>query len=65
MRCRKLCGFAGFAERFANDFRCIQFVAETGGMLRVLDITKPRVREAVRDGQSAKAQYGSELASDY
>lgn len=61
----KLRGLADFAERFANDFRRIESVAETGGVLRVLDLTKPRVREAIRDAQSAKALYESELASDY
>lgn len=61
----KLRGLADFAERFANDFRRIESVAETGGVLRVLDITKPRVREAIRAAQSAKALYVSEDASDY
>ena len=61
----KLRGLADFAERFADDFRRIESVAETGGVLRVLDITKPRVRDAIRDAQSAKALYESELASDY
>ncbi len=61
----KLLGLAGFAERFANDFRRIESVAETGGVLRVLDITKLRVREAIREVKSARALYESELASDY
>ena len=61
----KLRGLADFAERFANDFRRIESVAETGGVLRVLDVTKPRVREAIRNAQSAKALYESELACDY
>jgi type III restriction enzyme len=61
----KLRGLADFAERFAEDFRRIESVAETGGVLRVLDITKHRVREAIRGGDSAKALYESELASDY
>ena len=61
----KLRGMADFAERFANDFRRIESVAETGGVLRVLDLTKPRVREAIRDAQSVKALYESEVASDY
>jgi type III restriction enzyme len=61
----KLRGLADFAERFKDDFRRIESVAETGGTLRVLDITRPRVRDAIRDAQSAKALYESELASDY
>ena len=61
----KLRGLADFAERFATDFRRVESVAETGGVLRVLDVTKPRVREAIRVAQSAKALYESEVASDY
>lgn len=61
----KLRGLADFAERFAEDFRRIESVAETGGTLRVLDITKPRVRQAIRDARSAKALYESGVASDY
>lgn len=61
----KLRGLAEFAERFADYFRRVESVAETGGVLRVLDITKPRVRQAIRDAQSAKALYESEVASDY
>lgn len=61
----KLRGLADFAERFAVDFRRIESVAETAGKLRVLDITKPAVRRAIRDAQSAKALYESGLASEY
>lgn len=61
----KLRGLADFAERFADGFRRIESVAETGGTLRVLDITKHKVRQAIRDAQSAKALYESDLASDY
>lgn len=61
----KLRGLADFAERFTSDFRRIESVAETGGVLRVLDITKPRVREAIRETQSAKALYESDLANAY
>jgi len=61
----KLRGLADFAERFADDFRRIESVAETGGVLRVLDITKHRVREAIRDAESARALYESDVASDY
>jgi type III restriction enzyme len=61
----KLRGLADFAERFADDFRRVESVAETSGTLRVLDVTKTNVRQAIRDAQSAKALYESELASDY
>lgn len=61
----KLRGLADFAERFPDNFRRIESVAETSNTLRVLDITKTRVRDAIREAQSAKALYESELASDY
>jgi type III restriction enzyme len=61
----KLRGLADFVERFVHDFRRVESVAETGGTLRVLDLTKANVREAIRDAQSAKALYESEHASDY
>lgn len=61
----ELRGLADCAERFANDFRCIESVAETGGKLRALDVTKASVRQAVREARSARASYESELASDY
>lgn len=61
----KLRGLAAFAERFTDQFRRIESVAETDGTLRVLDLTKRRVREAIRNAPSAKALYTSELASDY
>lgn len=61
----KLRGLADFAERFASDFRRIESVAETGGVLRVLDITKFRVRDAIRGATSAKALYESDIAGEY
>src|SRR6266566_623340 len=61
----KLKGLADFAERFEADFRRIESVAETGGKLRVLDITRENVRKAIRSAESAKALYESDLAADY
>ncbi|MFF1538455.1 DEAD/DEAH box helicase [Microbacterium sp. NPDC058269] len=61
----KLRGLADFAERFSADFRRIESVAETDGKLRVLDITKASVRQAIRDASSAKALYQSDHAIDY
>lgn len=61
----KLKGLADFAERFETDFRRIESVAETGGKLRVLDITHENVREAIRSAESAKVLYDSALAADY
>ncbi len=61
----KLRGLVDFVEKFGSDFRRVESVAETDGKLRVLDLTKPRVREAIRGAQAAKPLYLSELASDY
>ena len=61
----KLRGLADFAEQYGHEFRRIESVAETGGVLRVLDLTKHHVRQAVRDGQDAKALYESGVARDY
>ncbi len=58
----KLRGLADFAERFGTEFRRIESVAETGGELRVLDLTKHHVRQAVRDATDAKALFESGLA---
>jgi hypothetical protein len=61
----KLRGLADFAEMFAGDFRRIESVAETGGRLRVLDLTKSHVREAVGSASDARGLYEADLASDY
>lgn len=61
----KLRGLADFAEKFVEDFQRIESVAETGGELRVLDLTRQSVRQAVRAARSAKTLYESELAFDY
>lgn len=61
----KLRGLVDFAEKYGADLRRIESVAETGGKLRVLDLTKPLVREAIRDAQAARVLYESDLAKDY
>ena len=61
----KLRGLADFAEKYGWEFRRVESVAETDGKLRVLDLTKHNVRQAVREAVSAKGLYESDLASDY
>ncbi|MCT1997062.1 DEAD/DEAH box helicase family protein [Brachybacterium muris] len=61
----KLRGLADFAEQYGSEFRRIESVAETGGVLKVLDLTKHHVRQAVRDATDAKALYESALARRY
>lgn len=61
----KLRGLAEFAEKFGSEFRRIESVAETGGELKVLDLTKHHVRQAVRDANDARALYESGVAGKY
>jgi len=61
----KLQGLADFAEHHGTGFRRIESVAKTGGTLRVLDLTKPAVRQAIRDATNAKSLYDSGIAYDY
>lgn len=61
----KLRGLAAFAEKYQGEFRRIESVAETGGTMRVLDLTKHHVRQAIRDAKTAKGLYESGIASDY
>lgn len=61
----KLRGLANFAEKYENEFRRIESVAETGGTMRVLDLTKHRVREAIRNARGARELYESDIANDY
>ncbi|MHB1064213.1 MAG: DEAD/DEAH box helicase [Georgenia sp.] len=61
----KLRGLADFAEQYADEFRRVESVAETDGTMRVLDLTKPHVRQAVRAASDANMLYVSEIARDY
>lgn len=61
----KLRGLAEFAATYGNDFHRIESVAETGGKLRVLDLTKLAVRQAIADAESAAGVYTSAVADDY
>jgi type III restriction enzyme len=61
----KLQGLAGYAETHPQFYRRIEAVAETGGKLRVLDLTRADVRQAVMEAMSAEALYMSALAGDY
>ena len=61
----KLQGMARYAETHPQDFRRIETVAETGGKLRVLDLTRAEVRRAIASASSAKSLYDGALAGDY
>lgn len=61
----KLKGMANYAEEHAGHYRRMESIAEAGGKLRVLDLTKAEVLHAIKDSTSAKSLYESVLASDY
>ncbi len=61
----KLRGLAEFSEKYGRIFRRIESVAETDGVMRVLDFTKASVRQAVREATAAKSLYQSTHADDY
>ena len=61
----KLQGLARYAETHSQFYRRIEAVAETGGKLRVLDLTRADVRKAVMEAKNAEALYKSAMAGDY
>ncbi|KAB1160980.1 type III restriction endonuclease subunit R [Micromonospora sp. AMSO12t] len=61
----KLKGLAAFAETQGAAFSRIESVAELDGRLRVLDLTSPSVRTAVREAQDAESLYAGAHASNY
>ena len=61
----KLQGLARYAETHSQIYRRIEAVAETGGKLRVLDLTIANIRQAVMEATSAEALYKSAVAGDY
>ena len=61
----KLKGLARYAESHSQIYRRIEAVAETGGKLRVLDLTRADVRQAVMEATNAEALYRGAAAGDY
>lgn len=61
----KLQGLAVYADSYGSAYRRIESVAEALGKLRVLDLTRPDVRQAIADATSAKGVYEGAWASDY
>jgi len=61
----KLQGLAAYGEFHASAYRRIESVAEAGGKLRALDLTRADVRQAIKDATSAKGLYEGGWASDY
>ena len=61
----KLQGLAQYAEANAGSYRRIGAVAKIDDKYRVLDLTKPSVREVVYKAASAKKLYESNAAENY
>jgi hypothetical protein len=61
----KLKGLARYAESHPQNYRRIEAVAEAGGKLRVLDLTRAEVRQAVMEASSAKSLYEGASAGNY
>jgi len=61
----KLQGLATYAETHADAYRRIESVAEAGGKLRVLDLTRSDVQQAIKAATSAKPLFEGLLANDY
>lgn len=61
----KLKGLARYAETHAGVFRLIKSVAEVGGKLRVLDLSRDKVRKAIAAAEDAASLFSGALAGDY
>lgn len=61
----KLQGLAQYAALHAESYRRIESIAVVEGKLRVLDLTRKDVREAITKAQDIISLYRSDLASDY
>ena len=62
----KLRGLSEFAEEYGSQFHRIEAVARMEeDTLRVLDLTKESVRNAIEGATDAKALYASNSATDY
>ncbi|OBJ98402.1 type III restriction endonuclease subunit R [Mycolicibacterium fortuitum] len=62
----KLKALAEFTQKFGEEFHRIEAVAQIGSAMKVLDMTKPAVREAVlHEDKSAAEFYDSDLAFEY
>lgn len=61
----KLKGLARYAETHGHIYRRIEAVAKAGNKLRILDLIRADVRQAVMRATSAEAVYTSAVAGDY
>jgi type III restriction enzyme len=61
----KLKGLACYAETHSTIYRRIEAVAKSGSRLRVLDLTRSDVRQAIMEATSAEVLFRSATAGDY
>lgn len=61
----KLSGLAQYAETHSHIYRRIEAVAKIGNKMRVLDLTRANVRQAVLEAESAEELYKGSSAGDY
>ncbi len=61
----KLHGLAQYAEKHATVYRRIESVAAIKGKLRVLDLTRLNVRNAIAQAADSESLFAGSLASDY
>lgn len=61
----KLRGLANYAEEHGDQYRRIEALAEVNDQLRVLDLKREHVRQAITQAREAKMLYASDLAYDY
>jgi type III restriction enzyme len=61
----RLQGLAVYVEEYGEHYRRIDSIAGIDGTFRVLDLTEPGDRQAVRKASEAKSLYLSAAAFDY
>lgn len=61
----KLRGLAIYAAKHEQTYRRIEAIAEVGGRLHVLDMTRKDVRTAVEVADNANDLYASVIGGDY
>jgi len=62
----KLLGLCNYAEANGSFFHRIEAIAKTrAGEFRMLDLTEPKIRAAIRLGSSAESLFAGELARPY
>lgn len=61
----KLQELAIYAETHPTAYRRVESVAEINRKLRMLDLTREDVRQAIREARDAKSLFGGQFATDY